>query len=57
MNWRQSRILRRLLRHRSAVIGASIVLFFVVVAICAPLIATHDPREADVVARLKSWSK
>ena len=49
--------IRTLLRQKSAVIGASILLFFVVVAIFAPLIATHDPREADVMARLKGWSK
>ena len=52
----QRQVLRKLLRHRSATIGASIVLFFIVVAIFAPLIATHDPRQANVVERLKGWS-
>ena len=52
----QGQVLRKLLRHRSATIGASIILFFVVVAIFAPLIATHDPRHANVVERLKGWS-
>lgn len=47
---------RRLLHHKSAVIGASILLFFIILAIFAPLIATHDPREADIIARLKGWS-
>ena len=51
------RAYRQLLRHKSAVIGASIILFFVIVAIFAPLIATHDPRDADIMARLKGWSK
>ena len=49
-------IYRRLLSHRSGAIGASIIFCFVLVAILAPFIATHDPRDADVVARLKGWS-
>ena len=52
----QGRVFRKLLRHRSATIGASIILFFIIVAIFAPLIATHDPRRANVVERLKDWS-
>ncbi|MDD9974273.1 MAG: ABC transporter permease [Candidatus Poribacteria bacterium] len=55
-NTNQHLVLRKLLRHRSAMIGASIILFFIVVAIFAPLIATHDPRHANVVERLKGWS-
>ena len=47
---------RKLLRHRSATIGASIVLFFIIVAIFAPVIATHDPRQANVVERLQGGS-
>ena len=52
----QRHVLRKLLRHRSATIGASIILFFLLVAIFAPLIATHDPRQANVVERLSGWS-
>ena len=52
----QQYVLRKLLRHRSATIGASIILFFILVAIFAPLIATHDPRHANVVERLSGWS-
>ncbi len=52
----QGHVLRKLLRHRSATIGASIILFFIVVAVFAPLIATHDPRQANVVERLSGWS-
>ena len=52
----QQYVLRKLLRHRSATIGASIILFFIIVAIFAPLIATHDPRHANVVERLKDSS-
>lgn len=49
-------VYRQLLRQKSAVIGASLILLFVIVAIFAPLLATHDPREADVIMRLKGWS-
>lgn len=49
-------VFRKLLRHRSAAIGASIILFFILIAIFAPLIATHDPRHANVVERLSGWS-
>ncbi len=52
----QQHIFRKLLRHRSATIGASIILFFVVVAIFAPLIATHDPRHANIIERLQGGS-
>lgn len=48
---------QELLRQKSAVIGASILAFFIIIAIFAPLIATHDPRDADVTARLKGWSQ
>ena len=48
---------QELLRQKSAVIGASILIFFIITAIFAPLIATHDPRDADVKARLKGWSQ
>ena len=40
---KRSRILSKFLRNRSALIGAGIVLFFVIIAIVAPLLATHDP--------------
>lgn len=52
----QGHVFRKLLRHRSATIGASIILFFIFLAIFAPLIATHDPRQANVVERLSGWS-
>ena len=48
---------QELLRQKSAVIGASILTVFIIIAIFAPLIATHDPRNADVTARLKGWSQ
>lgn len=52
----QHHIYRKLLRHPSATIGASIILFFIIVALLAPLIATHDPMRTDVVKRLKGQS-
>lgn len=48
---------RELLRQKSAVIGASILTLFIITAIFAPLVATHDPRDADITARLKGWSQ
>ncbi len=56
MSNRGRRMIIRLVNHKSAVAGASILLFFVIIAIFAPLIATHDPREADVTTRLEGWS-
>ena len=48
---------QELLRQKSAVIGASILTLFIITAIFAPLVATHDPRDADITARLKGWSQ
>jgi len=44
---RGKRIWRRLVRRRSAVLGAVFVAFFVAVAILAPLISPYDPAKAD----------
>lgn len=52
----QQQIIRKLLRHPSATIGATIILFFILVAILAPLIATHDPMKTNVAMRLKGLS-
>ena len=52
----QHLVLRKLRRHPSAIIGVSIILFFVVVAIFASQIATHDPRSVNLDKRLKGWS-
>ncbi len=52
----QHLVLRKLLRHPSAIIGASIIIFFFVIALLAPLIATHDPMNTDIANRLKDWS-
>lgn len=39
----RSRVFSKLLRHRNILIGGTIVLFFVLIAILAPLIAPYDP--------------
>ena len=57
MREHRRQLYQELLRQKSAVIGASILAFFIIIAIFAPLIATHDPRDADVTARLKGWSQ
>ena len=42
--------IRRLLREPSAVIGATIILFFVVLAVFAAWIAPYDPNAPDWLA-------
>lgn len=39
----RSRVFSKLLRHRNVILGGTIVLFFVLIAILAPLIAPYDP--------------
>ena len=52
----RSGIYRQLVRQKSAMIGASILIGFILIAIFASLIATHDPRQANVISRLQGWS-
>jgi peptide/nickel transport system permease protein len=47
---------RRLLRNRMAVIGGGVVLFFVLVAIVAPLIAPYNPNKPDFMNRMQGPS-
>jgi len=49
--WR--RLLRRFLSNRLAAIGMVFICLMVLTAIFAPLIATHDPTEQDLFARLE----
>jgi ABC-type dipeptide/oligopeptide/nickel transport system permease subunit len=42
--------LRRLLQNRLSVAGLTVLAFYAVVAIAAPLIATHDPNAQDFAA-------
>jgi peptide/nickel transport system permease protein len=46
--WREA--LRRLVRNPGAIVGATIVCFFVFVALFAPLLAPHDPRQQNLEA-------
>jgi peptide/nickel transport system permease protein len=43
------RAMLRLVRRRGAMLGLAIVLFFIVIALCAPLLAPYDPLQT-------SWS-
>ena len=53
---RGSRVWRKFTRNGPALIGGALVLFFVVVAILAPLIATHDPLKTSFLAVRKAPS-
>ncbi len=52
------RALRRLVHRRGAMVGAGVVLFFVLVAIFAPLIAPYAPTATDwgAVRKAPSWA-
>jgi peptide/nickel transport system permease protein len=52
------RALRRLVRRRGAMVGAAVVLFFVLVAIFAPVIAPYAPTATNwaVVRKAPSWA-
>ena len=41
--WRRSRVFRRLIRHRGALVGLTALLILVLLAVAAPLVARHDP--------------
>lgn len=49
-------LLRSFIRHRSAVIGGAIVLFFILIALAAPLIAPYDYKAVNENIRLSSPS-
>lgn len=51
---RRSRLITRLLRNPTVFIGSSIVIFWVVIAIIAPMIAPFDPLAQNVANRLSS---
>jgi peptide/nickel transport system permease protein len=48
---------RRLKQNRSAVIGGIIVIFFLTVALAAPIISPYSPDEGDLLKRLKPPGK
>jgi peptide/nickel transport system permease protein len=45
-----ARMLRRLARHRAALLGGAVVLLFVLVAVAAPLLAPLDPVKSNWLA-------
>lgn len=49
----QNRVLKKFLGNKSAVIGALVVGFFVLVALLAPWIAPFDPVKANFLACAK----
>jgi ABC-type dipeptide/oligopeptide/nickel transport system permease subunit len=51
------RITRVFLKRKLAIIGLVVVLFVILVAICAPLLAPYDPYKVDVIHKLQnpSW--
>ena len=53
--WKQ-RSLQPLLRQRSAMAGLAILAIYVVAALCAPWLATHDPTAQDLMAALQGPS-
>ncbi len=53
--WKQ-RFLQPLLRQRSAMAGLVILAIYVVAAVCAPWLATHDPTAQDLMAALQGPS-
>nr|WP_229583354.1 ABC transporter permease [Paracoccus sp. S-4012] len=46
----KSRVLRRFMAHKPAMVGAAIVLAFILIAVAAPLIAPYEPTAADWAA-------
>jgi len=53
--WKQ-RFLQPLLQQRSAMAGLAILAIYVVAAVCAPWLATHDPTAQDLMASLQGPS-
>jgi ABC-type dipeptide/oligopeptide/nickel transport system permease subunit len=53
---RRGRVLGKFLRNGPALIGGTLVLFFVLVAILAPALATHDPLKTSFMAVRKAPS-
>jgi peptide/nickel transport system permease protein len=47
-------VLRKMWQLRMGVLGGLILLVLVIMAIFAPYVATHDPFEQDILARLKT---
>ncbi len=48
------KIRRRVFKHYGFITGATILILVLLVAICAPLIAPHDPYDQDLASRLQN---
>lgn len=53
--WKR-RLLQPLLRQRSAMVGLAIIAVYVIAAVFAPWLATHDPTAQDLMASLQGPS-
>ncbi len=51
------RRLRAFTKHRFAMVGLFVILLMIVVAVLAPVIATHDPNRVDLLAAAQSPSR
>lgn len=49
-------MLKRLRRHKVAVVSMSVILIITLLGILAPLIAPHDPYETDIMNKFASFS-
>jgi peptide/nickel transport system permease protein len=52
-DYRVPRLLRRLTRHKGALVSGVVLLVLVLLAVFAPLVASHDPTAAEFQARLQ----
>lgn len=53
LGYHTPRVVRRLGRHRGAVVSGAVLFGLVVIAVFAPVVATHDPIAPDFQARLQ----
>lgn len=51
------KLIRTFTRNRTAVFGAGVILFFIIVAIFAPLLALHSPTEIDLGKKFQQPSR
>ncbi len=53
----ERRLLPRLARDRTALLGLTVIALFVLGAFCAPWLAGHDPNQTDFLNRFapRSW--
>ena len=54
---RRGRVLGKFVRNGPALIGGALVLFFVLIAVLAPVLATHEPLKTSFMAvRNRPWT-